>query len=130
MIHDIDPDAVVPISDYGKDAVKHNEAPLFISDEQWEAENPTSKPSTYTAVLFHCKQSTHDVPCVLELRFPDGHGGYQSPPINLYDRFPELRDQEKVQRLRSEVFARVEAATEVVEDQSHPTVRKARQSEG
>lgn len=130
LIHDVDPDAVVPISNYGKRAAEKNEAPLFISDEQWEAENPTSKPSTYTAVLFHSKESTHAVPCVLEIKFPDGQGGYQSPPINLHERFPELRDQDKVNRLRNEMFARVMATTEVIEDQSHPTVRKTRQAEG
>lgn len=130
LIHDVDPDAIVPISEYGKKAANKNEAPLFVSDEQWEVENPTPKPSIYTVVLFHSKESTHALPCVLEIRFPDGKTGYQAPPINLHERFPELRNQDDVNRLRSQMFARVMATTEVVEDQSHPTVRKAHQAEG
>jgi len=125
LIHDVDPDAQVPFSDYGRTEASNNRYSLFVSEENWVAAHPTAASTQYTSVLFHSKTSSHELPNTLEVRFPDGDDGYQAPAINLYKRFPELQDETSVNRLYTEISAPV--ATEVIEDEAHPKPRKIKQ---
>jgi hypothetical protein len=126
LIHDADPEAQVPISDYATEDALKNRYPLFVSDDEWKAEHPAAKRTLYTAILFHSKTSTSSLPSTLEIRFPDGTGDYQALPIDLYTRFAELKDDEAVNRLYAEITMHV--PEEIVEDQAHPKVRKVAKS--
>lgn len=90
IVHDGDPGSSVPISDYGKTLAKPNQMLMFPDEGKDRDKNPAEK---YLVVLFHCKNYDKGrIPQILELRFPDGEGGYAASAIDVYQEFSELKD--------------------------------------
>lgn len=123
LVHDADPEALVPRSDYGKTLARPNEMLLF-SDFQ-EACNDGAE--HYLGVLFHSKDlAKGSVPACLEIRFPVG-STYAAAHLDLYAEFPDLRSAEW---LASDALRRrgvVVAQEEDIRDESNLSIRKAPQ---
>lgn len=120
VVHDADPDAIVPKSDYGQTAASTNTGWL----PGLEPEQTTDK---FCAVLFHSKGEPGSIPARLEIRFPDGKESYATEHLRLYAMFPSLLD---IDQLKSEyVLLKIDglAPEEQVKDDAHPTIRPATQ---
>lgn len=118
VVHDADPEALVPKSEYGQTAARTNTGWL-------PGLEPEKKTEKYCAVLFHSKGERGAIPARLEIRFPDGNEGYAAEHMRLYAMFPSLLDIEQVKNEYELLATDGRVPEEQVKDDAHPTIRPA-----
>jgi hypothetical protein len=131
IAHDHDPRTYVPVSDYATSLVESNQGMLFqLPDKAGPitvADN--SQARYYTVVLFHSKNEVKgQVPCTLEIRFPDGQGGYAADHMNLSLKYPNTTNIAWLQAASNQWVAEPVAGEEKVADAAVPAVRREKQS--
>lgn len=124
LVHDPDPEVMVPKSEYGQTAASTNTDWLFPE----LAPQPASS-AKYCAVLFHSRSDVGAMPSNLEIRFPDGNGGYAAGHLRLYNLFPDLQNSDAIDREYDQLRHVGRVPEERVDDAAHPVVRPQEQIE-
>jgi hypothetical protein len=126
LVHDGDPECLVPISSYGKTLAESNQRLFKFAEGNMNIDKDPSE--KYLAVLFHSKaQEKASLPSILQLRFPDGLHDYAATSIDLYQEFSMLRD---VNWLTTKALSWIEMPSvdpvkeEKISDEAHPQPRK------
>jgi hypothetical protein len=122
LAHDADPRTVVPFSEYGNSLARSNQWLLFpdFNDRQ-----PDSSQTIY-AWLFHSKSDTKgEVPWCLDVRFPDGRGGYAVDHLRLNLMFPSLMDETWLLNASVDFSAAVTTKEEKIAEEAMPKLRRA-----
>jgi hypothetical protein len=125
IAHDQNADAYSPLSDYATTLVEPNQMSLFGSGE--EPLVPAGN-RFYTCVIFHSKSEDRGKPPqALQIRFPDGRGGYAVDHMDLLKMFPNLSNEVWLQNMSLEWAVIPLVSEEKVVDAAIPSVRKAKQ---
>ena len=120
FIHDSNPEAKVPKSDYGNLAVTNNQPLLFPNFAP-----PPGLADKFGAVLFHSKGEPGQLPKALSLRFPSGDYGELCAPEPLFELFEDLDCVEAVIAAYGQLQPPSHAPEEDPGDTAHPTINPA-----
>ena len=121
VAHDPDDEVLLPKTDYAKDLTLSNQKCLFpdgIADAVDEKKR-------YYALLFHAKSEiAGEIPASLEIRFPDGCGGYAAEHLRLYNQFPHLKNPTWLIQKSQEFSSSNRPEEEKIKEQALPTFRQ------